>query len=107
MNLVNCPPVRINESEDASPMAHASLHFNTQYLYNLVIQHYLVCGRVKGKMLPLTNSAVVSGIFLEYPPIRTTPFDETQLVCSYLLSVRSAYFGQTVTIEFNEAGENS
>ena len=34
---LNVPPVRINESENASPMAHASLHFNpfyTHYLYN-------------------------------------------------------------------------
>ena len=64
---------------------------------------------MKGRLPPFTYSAVVSALaeIGAYPPIRTTPADDTQLVCSYLPSVRLAYFGHTVDKESNEAGENS
>ena len=112
LNGVKVPPVRINESECASLMAHASLHikpYYTYYLYYSVIQHYLVGGKVKGRMPPVANSAVVSALAEKgpYPPMRTIPADETQLVCSYLASFRSAFCVQTVDNVDSEVGENS
>ena len=85
----------------------------TQIIYiiyiTLVIQHYLVGGKVKGRMPPVTNSAVVSALAEKgpYPPMRTIPADETQLVCSYLASFRSAFCVQTVDNVDSEVGENS